>query len=141
MGKCSSAKPSSEANMVKSVNNAYYKALSARDMCAMEKVWTCASNNMLIAPPTNPATYMGWEAIERNWEAYWPTFSQFSVSMVVARVNVNGPVAWVHGIETSRRRSKSGEVTSSRNYGTNIFVNHGGSWLLEFHQSALIPES
>lgn len=60
--------------------------------------------------------------------------------MVVIKVNVNGPVAWVHGIETSRRRSKSGEVTSSRNYGTNIFVNHGGSWLLEFHQSALIPE-
>ena len=133
MGKCSSAKPSSEANMVKSVNNAYYKALSARDMCAMEKVWTCASTNMLIAPPTNP--------VKRNWEAYWPTFSLFSVSMVVAKVNVNGPVAWVHGIETSRRRSKSGEVTSSRNYGTNIFVNHGGSWLLEFHQSALIPES
>jgi hypothetical protein len=109
--------------------------------CAMEKVWTCASNNILIAPPTNPVTHMGWEAIKRNWEAYWPTFSQFSVSMIVARVNVNGPVAWVHGIETSRRRSKSGEVTSSRNYGTNIFVNHGGSWLLEFHQSALIPES
>ena len=59
MAKCSSAKPSSEANMVKSVNNAHYKALSARDMCAMEKVWTCASNNMLIAPPTNPATPHG----------------------------------------------------------------------------------
>ena len=73
MAKCSSAKPSSEANMVKSVNNAYYKALSARDICAMEKVWTCSSNNMLIAPPTNPVTHMGWEAIKRNWEAYWPT--------------------------------------------------------------------
>ena len=66
MAKCSSAKPSSEANMVKSVNNAYYKALSARDMCAMEKVWTCASNNMLIAPPTNPATHMGTENNEEK---------------------------------------------------------------------------
>jgi hypothetical protein len=115
--------------------------LSARDMCATEKLWTCAPNNMLIAPPTNPVTHVGWDAIKRNWETYWPTFIQFSVSMVVASVNVNGPVAWVHGIETSRRRSKSGEVTSSRNHGTNIFVNHGGSWFLEFHQSALIPES
>jgi hypothetical protein len=141
MAKRSSAEASSETNVVKLVNNAYYQALSARDMCAMEKVWTRASNNMLIAPPTNPVTHMGWEAIKRNWEAYWPTFIQFSVSMVVASVNINGPVAWVHGIETSRRRSKSGEVTSSRNYGTNIFVNHDGAWLLEFHQSALIPES
>ena len=53
-------------------------------MCAMEKVWTCASTNMLIAPPTNPVTHMGWEAIKKNWEAYWPKFSLFSVSMVVA---------------------------------------------------------
>jgi ketosteroid isomerase-like protein len=141
MAKRLSAKASSEANMVKSVNNAYYKALSARDICAMERVWSCGSNNILIAPPTNPVTHVGWEAIKRNWEAYWPMFSQFSVSMVVTRVNVNGPVAWVHGIETSRRRSQSGEVTSSRNYGTNIFVNHDDNWLLEFHQSALIPES
>ena len=37
MAKCSSAKPSSEANMVKSVNNAYYKALSARDIAQWKK--------------------------------------------------------------------------------------------------------
>src|SRR5262245_20784886 len=133
------AKESSEASRVKAVNNAYYKALSARDMQTMEKVWTCATDNILIAPPTNPATHVGWEAIKRNWEDYWPTFSRFSVSMVVTMVNVNGPVAWVHGIETSRRCANSGDVTSSRNYGTNIFVNSGGSWPLAFHQSAMIP--
>ena len=46
----------------------------------------------------------------------------------------------MHGIETSRRRSSTGDVSSSRNYGTNIFVNHGGRWLMAFHQSAIIPE-
>jgi hypothetical protein len=141
MANRTSTNGSSDASKVKSANNAYYKALSARDMSAMERVWTGASNNILIAPPTNPTTHVGWEAIKRNWENYWPTFSQFSVSMVVVGVNVNGPIAWVHGIETSRRRSKLGEVTSSRNYGTNIFVNYDGVWLLEFHQSALILES
>jgi len=141
MAKRPSAKASSEANKVKAANNAYYKALSARDMCAMAKVWSCAPNNILIAPPTNPITHIGWEAIRRNWECYWSTFSRFSVSMVVTTANVNGPVAWVHGIETSHRRAKSGDVTHSRNYGTNIFVNRDGSWLLEFHQSVLIPEA
>ena len=131
---------SPEANKVKAANAAYYQALSARDIHAMEKVWTCAANDVLVAPPTNPVTHVGWEAIKRNWESYWPTFSWFSVSMIVTMVNVNGPVAWVHGIETSHRRTKSGEVTHSRNYGTNIFVNRNGSWLLEFHQAALIPE-
>ena len=128
-----------EASRVKAVNIAYYKALSARDMCAMEKVWTCASDNILIAPPINPKTHVGWAAIKRNWEVYWPSFDKFSVSMTVTAVNIDGPVAWVHGIETSHRRTKTGDVSSSRNYGTNIFVKREGRWLMAFHQSALIP--
>jgi ketosteroid isomerase-like protein len=137
------AKPASEseASKVKAVNGAYYRALSARDIGAMEKVWTCTADNILIAPPTNPVTHVGWDAIKRNWEAYWPRFSRFSVSMVVTTVNINGPVAWVHGIETSRRCTKTGDVSSSRNHGTNIFVNCDGCWLMAFHQSTAIPES
>jgi hypothetical protein len=47
-------------------------------------------------------------------------FEQFSVSMKVNKVNISGPVVWVHGIETSHRLKKSGEVSSSQNFGTNI---------------------
>jgi hypothetical protein len=61
------AKAPFEAAKVKAVNNAYYKALSARDMRAMEKVWTRTTDNILIAPPTNPITHVGWQAIQRNW--------------------------------------------------------------------------
>jgi len=96
----------------------------------METVWTCAPDNMLIAPPSDPHVYVGWAAIKRNWESYWPTFDQFRVSMRVNKVNISGPVAWVHGIETSYRRRKSGEVSSSHNYGTNIFVYRNGRWLM-----------
>lgn len=141
MAKRSSANASSETSKVEAVNLAYYKALSARDTRAMEKVWTCAADNILIAPPVNPLTHVGWAAIKRNWKAYWPTFDQFNVSMKITSVNINGPVAWVHGIETSHRRKKTGDVSNSRNYGTNIFVNHDGRWLMAFHQSAVIPEN
>jgi hypothetical protein len=50
--------------------------------------------------------------------------------MRVNKANVSGPVAQVHGIETSHRRTKSGEGGSSQNDGTNIFVhrNDAGSW-------------
>jgi hypothetical protein len=43
MAKPSSAKASSETRKVKAVNLAYYKALAARDLRAMEAVWTCAA--------------------------------------------------------------------------------------------------
>ena len=128
-----------DADKVISANHAYYTALSARDMRAMEKIWTCANDNILIAPPVNPVTHVGWDAIKRNWERYWALFETLSVSMEAPTVNVNGPVAWVHGTEHSKRRAKSGDVTSSSNYGTNIFVKHDGHWLMVFHQAALIP--
>jgi ketosteroid isomerase-like protein len=129
----------SDADRVIAANGAYYQALSARDMRAMERVWTCAADNILIAPPVNPVTHVGWDAIKRNWERYWAMFDALSVSMQEPTVNVNGPVAWVHGIETSKRRSKSGETTQSTNYGTNIFVKHDDGWRMVFHQAALIP--
>jgi hypothetical protein len=66
---------------------------------------------------------------------------QFSVSMQAKKVNITGPVAWVHGIETSRRRKKNGDVSNSRNFGTNIFVKRDGRWLMVFHQSAVIPQN
>jgi len=129
-----------DTSNVRAANNAYYSALSKRDFQAMAKVWSCAADNILIAPPTNPITHVGWEAIKQNWETYWSLFSNLTVSMTVTTININGPVAWVHGIETSHRRSKTGGVSSSRNYGTNIFVNRDGRWLLAFHQSSIIPE-
>jgi ketosteroid isomerase-like protein len=136
-----SAKALSETNSVEAANLAYYKALSARDLNAMETVWTRAADNILIAPPVKPHAHVGWAAIKRNWDTYWPIFEQFSVSMRVTKVNISGPVAWVHGIETSRRRKKTGETSSSRNYGTNIFVNRDGRWLMSFHQSAAISKN
>jgi ketosteroid isomerase-like protein len=140
MAKGLSAKALSEIGLVKAANLAYYEALLARDLNAMERVWSCAADNILIAPPVNPHSHVGWAAIKRSWEAYWPKFDRFDVSMRVTKVNISGPVAWVHGIETSRRRKRTGEVSGSRNYGTNIFVNRDGRWLMSFHQSAVISK-
>jgi ketosteroid isomerase-like protein len=139
MAKPRSKSKSVEIKNIKAANAAYYKALSARDLHAMEKVWTCAADNMLIAPPSNPHAHVGWAAIKRNWQAYWPVFDDYSVSMRVKKVNISGPVAWVHGIEMPKRRKKSGEVSTGQNYGTNIFVNRNGRWLMVFHQAAEIP--
>jgi len=49
-------------------------------------------------------------------------------------------VAWVYGIENAHRRTKGGENSGGPNFGTSIFVNEGGRWLMVFHQAALIPQ-
>jgi hypothetical protein len=60
MAKPRSNKKSIEIKNIKASNDAYYKALSARDIRAMQKVWTCAADNILIAPPSNPHVRVGW---------------------------------------------------------------------------------
>ena len=129
----------SDNEAVNATNLAYYQALSARDMRAMEQVWTRGADNILIAPPANPVTHIGWSAITRNWEQYWARFVEFNVSMQPSAINIIGPVAWVHGIEISRRRTKTGETSSSTNFGTNIFVAQNGGWFMVFHQSVAMP--
>ena len=54
MAKRSTARASPEIKKLKAANLAYYEALSARDIRAMARVWTCAGDNILIAPPENP---------------------------------------------------------------------------------------
>ena len=103
MAKPLSKKKSIEIENIKASNDAYYKALSARDLRAMQKVWTRAPDNILIAPPSNPQVRVGWAAIKKNWETYWPTFDQYVVSMRVKKVNIGGPVAWVHGSKTTEK--------------------------------------
>jgi ketosteroid isomerase-like protein len=129
------AAQSSDVEAVNAVNLAYYRALSARDLGAMARVWSGEPDNILIAPPVNPVTHVGWDAISRNWERYWPQFAEYSVAMQVSTVNINGPVAWVHGIETAQRKTTGGQTSSSTNFGTNIFVNQNGRWLMVFHQA------
>ena len=104
----------SDNEAVNATNLAYYQALSARDMRAMEQVWTRGADNILIAPPANPATHIGWPAITRNWQHYWARFLDFNVSMQPSAINIIGPVAWVHGIEISRRRTKAGEISNKQ---------------------------
>jgi ketosteroid isomerase-like protein len=115
-------------------------ALSTRDIGAMEQVWTATGEDTNIAPPIWPAAYIGWTAIRKNYESFWGTLEQLTVTMAKPTITIRGEVAWVHGIETANRRMKSGQVSSGQNIGTSIFVNQDGRWRMIFHQAAMIPK-
>jgi hypothetical protein len=131
----------SEIDQVQVANRAYYAALSARDLAEMEQVWAKSAQISNVAPPIKPVAHIGWDAIKKNYQTYWATLDELAVSMAEPRVVIHGPVAWVYGIEQANRRMKGGEVSGGPNFGTSIFVNEGGQWLMVFHQTALIPSS
>ena len=129
----------SDFDQVKAANQAYYAALSARDLTAMEHVWAQSPRDVNVAPPIKPAAHTGWDTIKKNYQTFWATLDELIVSMEEPQVVVHDSVAWVYGIEQARRRAKNGEVSAGPNFGTSIFIKEGGRWLMVFHQAALIP--
>jgi ketosteroid isomerase-like protein len=129
----------SDLDRVKAANQAYYTALSARDLSAMERVWSRSARDVNVAPPIKPAAHTGWDTIKKNYQTFWATLDELTVSMAEPQVVMQGSVAWVYGIEQSKRKAKNGHISGGPNFGTSIFVKDGDRWLMVFHQAALIP--
>jgi ketosteroid isomerase-like protein len=130
----------SEMDKVKAANDAYYAALSARELHAMEQVWSRTAEVVNIAPPVRPVAHVGWDAVKKNYGEFWGTLDQLAVSMEKPTIVIKGQVAWVYGIENAQRRTRGGETSGGPNFGTSIFVNEGSRWLMVFHQAAPIPQ-
>jgi ketosteroid isomerase-like protein len=128
----------SDLDRVKAANAAYYAALSARDLSAMERVWSCSQRDVNVAPPIRPAAHVGWDAVRNNYQTFWATLDELTVSMPAPQIQVHGNVAWVYGVEQAKRKGKDGQVSAGPNFGTSIFVKEGGGWSMTFHQAALM---
>ena len=129
----------SDLEQVRAANQAYYTALSARDLSAIERVWARSPRDVNVAPPIKPAAHTGWDTIKQNYQTFWATLDELTVSMAEPHVVIHGSVAWVYGIEQSKRKAADGQVSGGPNFGTSIFIKEGGRWLMAFHQAALIP--
>lgn len=134
------AQTAADIEAVKAANQSYYAALSARDIRAMEKVWSQSPDDVNVAPPVRPAAHVGWTEVRKTYETFWSTLDELTVSMQSPTVKVEGNVGWVYGVEQAKRRTKDGQVSGGPNFGTSIFVKRNGRWLMVFHQAALMPQ-
>jgi ketosteroid isomerase-like protein len=125
---------------LEAANRAYYAALSARDLAAMERLWAQTPDVTNIAPPTRPVAHTGWPAVRANYERFWSSLARLTVTMEKPIVTIHGDVGWVHGIENTQRIGVSGETSGGRNFGTSIFVRHDARWRMVFHQAAPMPD-
>jgi ketosteroid isomerase-like protein len=123
----------SDIEQVKVANKAYYDALSARDLTAMERVWAPTAQVVNIAPPVRPAAHAGWGTIRKNYIGFWGTLDELTVSMADPEIRIHGSVAWIYGIEQTKRRAKDGTVSGGSNIGTSIFIKDNNRWLMVFH--------
>jgi Ketosteroid isomerase homolog len=139
VGDATAQKKASEVDAVKTANQAFYTALSARDVGRMQKIWSGDADIQNIGPRSKTAE-VGWAAIKQSLERTFDAFPELKVSMDEPRIKINGSTAWVSGIEKAQRKNKAGETGGGSNIGTSIFVKQGGRWLMVYHHASAVPQ-
>jgi len=131
---------STDIEAIKAVNEAFYAALSARDLKAMEAVWSKNPSIILIAPGSKTIN-VGWDAVKNYWVTVFDLFPKISITSEFSQGQTDGKMAWLVGTETAQVQSKrGGEPVKMQSFVTHIFEKVGDRWLLVSHQSQPVPK-
>jgi ketosteroid isomerase-like protein len=130
----------SDMEQVKAAIDAYHAALGSLDIAKMEPLWVHDANIMLINP-RDKSISIGWDAVQKNWEATFNNNSEIKVTQAEGpHIAVNGNVAWSTGIANVVGKAKSGASINAPTFETDVFEKRGGKWLLVSHTASRVPQ-
>jgi ketosteroid isomerase-like protein len=121
---------------VADANEAFYEALTRRDLTAMERLWFPADWVECIHP--GMSSIRGWDAVRESWAMLFGASGSLLVAATDVHVRLVGDVAWVSCAERIATRS-DGRMASSLAHATNVFVRHDGTWRLAVHHASTVP--
>jgi ketosteroid isomerase-like protein len=124
---------------VLAANQAFYRALSALDLAAMENIWA-HDPDVLYIGPFHRKMVIGWPAVRTEFVANKANVAEISVKPLDMHVRVNGEIAWAFGAEEGAALPKVGISASGSNFVTNIFKKVEGRWLMVAHHAQRIPQ-
>ena len=129
----------SDTEKVKAALEAFYAALSARDLGKMEAIWAHDPDTMLVNPRDKSAS-IGWDAVRKNWETVFGSWSELKVARTGGSVRVSGNVAWATGNADVTGKSKDGAAVNFVAMNTDILEKRGDQWLLVSHSAWRAPQ-
>jgi ketosteroid isomerase-like protein len=131
-----------EIAKVKAADQAFYVALSARDLKAMEAVWAQKPYVTNIGPRSKTVSVGYEDAVSTYWAKAFDTFSQMSAqATAISQIQIDGNVAWVIGTESAVLQLKSGGAPMKFDaMVTNIFEKDGDHWLMVSHHAQMVPQ-
>jgi ketosteroid isomerase-like protein len=133
------AQEASDLDDVRAANDAFYRALSARDLGVMWKVWSYKTEIRHISP-RNKVINVGLDAAMRNWKGLFAAFPEFRITCEQEYIRVNGETAWVSVIEKAQWKNDDGETETATHFGTNIFEKQDGRWFMVYHHGSAVPQ-
>ena len=86
-----------EATAVADANLAFYRALEARDLETMARVWYHDESVSCVHPGWHRLD--GWDEVERSWENIFTNSRPWAVSCEDIRIALAGDLAWVTCVE------------------------------------------
>jgi len=123
-----------EETAVAAANLAFYRALEARDLSAMDVVWLHDDRSSCIHPGWHRLD--GWEEIRRSWENIFANARPWSVSCEDVQIRISGNLAWVTCVELLAPFGAEPEDGGARMQATNIFARDEGRWRLLHHHAS-----
>lgn len=120
---------SPEESEVLAANEAFYRALAARDTAAMDRLWACDFPVACVHP--------GWPAlcgrddVMASWHEILGSPAAPDITCHDATVRLGGDMAFVLCVE----RLEGGELTA-----TNVFARQGRDWRLVHHHAGPIAQ-
>src|SRR6266851_10007106 len=131
---------SADEKDVLAANEAFDKAISSRDVAAMQKLWANAAY-VVVIHPSSTSPVIGWENVKKTFEAQASRYSEFNVSLTDPKAYLLSPTtAYVVGVETVEGKRTNGEAAKFSATTTNVFERHGDQWLLVLHQATPIRQ-
>jgi ketosteroid isomerase-like protein len=100
---------STDMNAITAANAAFYSALSARDVTAMEQIWAKDEQVSNIFSAAQQPTF-GLSAIKGDYEGLFKRMEQASVVMTDPSVRQQGDLALVVGVETAQVKPPNGDL-------------------------------
>ena len=125
-----------EQQAVADANDAFYEALTRRDLSMMEQLWFPADWVECVHP--GMASIRGWGAVRESWAMLFSADGTLLVAATDVHVRMIGDVAWITCVERIATRS-DGRMASSLGHATNVFVRHDGAWRLAVHHASAVP--
>lgn len=127
----------SDIERLNAASQDFIKAISTRDIGAMEKVWA-HEPHVTFMGPLSTSIVVGWEGVRKAWEMRFNQFANVTVSLTESHVHAEGNFAWAVGVEEVRLLRKNGETLNFDAFVTNVFEKREGRWFLVSHQATPI---
>jgi ketosteroid isomerase-like protein len=132
------AQQTADSEQVQAVNEAFYKAISAKDMPRLERLWSYAPYVHVIHPASTDVI-SGWDAVRHSWEEVFAHYEQITLAMREPQIRVGHNVAWIVGQEQFHGRRTGSDLVTFVSLATNVFEKQGDTWRLVHHHGSCPP--